>query len=59
MQFERELRGRTPTDARELLSALEVAASFEAIEYLRTAAAHTVAETEAIVIRSLLALLAK
>ena len=41
------------------MSALEVACSFESIEYLRTAAAHTAAETEAIVTRSLLALLAK
>lgn len=59
VQFERELRGRTPSDARELLSAIEVASSFESIEYLRVVAAHTAAEAEAIVARSLLALLAK
>ena len=59
MQFERELRGRTATDARELMSALEVACSFESIEYLRVVAAHTAAEAEAIVARSLLALLTK
>jgi len=59
VQFERELRGRTAVDARELLSALEVACSFESIEYLRIVAAHSAAEAEAIVARSLLALLAK
>ncbi len=59
VQFERELRGRTATDARELMSALEVACSFESIEYLRVVAAHTAAEAEAIVARSLLALLTK
>jgi AcrR family transcriptional regulator len=59
LQFERELRGRGAVDARELLSALEVACSFESIEYLRVVAAHSAAEAEAIVTRSLLALLAK
>ncbi|MFM7617308.1 MAG: TetR/AcrR family transcriptional regulator [Actinomycetes bacterium] len=59
VQFDRELRGRAPADARELLSALEVACSFESIEYLRVVAAHDAAEAEAIVTRSLLALLAK
>jgi AcrR family transcriptional regulator len=59
VQFERELRGRRPADARELLSALEVACSFESIEYLRTVAAHSITEAEAIVVRSLLALLTK
>ena len=59
VQFERELRGRAATDARELLSALEVVCSFESIEYLRVVAAHNAAEAEAIVTRSLLALLAK
>lgn len=58
-QFERELRGRTPADARELLSALEVACSFESIDYLRVVAAHSADETNAIVTRSLLALLAR
>ena len=59
VQFGRELRSRAPADARELLSALEVACSFESIEYLRVVAAHDAAEAEAIVTRSLLALLAK
>ena len=55
----RELRGRTAADGRELLSALEVCCSFEAIEYLRVVAAHSAEEAEAILTRSLLALLAR
>ena len=51
--------GRTAADGRELLSALEVCCSFEAIEYLRVVAAHSAEEAEAILTRSLLALLAR
>ncbi|MFM7270935.1 MAG: hypothetical protein ACKO2C_04795 [Actinomycetes bacterium] len=58
-QFDRELRARSASDGRELLSALEVCCSFEAIEYLRVVAAHSAEEAEAIVTRSLLALLAR
>ena len=58
-QFEHELGSRGKGDAKELVSALELACSFESIEYLRVVEGISAQNADSVVNRTILALLAE
>ena len=58
-QFEHELGSRGKGDAKELVSALELACSFESIEYLRIVEGISAQHADNVVNRTILALLAE